>query len=115
MANSGRTRVTLACTECGDRNYTTTKNKKLHPERMEAMKYCRDSGVIPCTEKYAECGDRASVRQKSCAGALILCYDMRTYFDKKTGNILKERMAKQVAAIQNDWLPALRAEFKKPY
>ena len=40
MANSGRTRVTLACTECGDRNYTTTKNKKLHPERMEAMKYC---------------------------------------------------------------------------
>ena len=24
-------------------------------------------------------------------------------------------MAKQVAAIQNDWLPALRAEFKKPY
>ena len=40
---------------------------------------------------------------------------MRTYFDKKTGHILKERMAKQVAAIQNDWLPALRAEFKKPY
>ena len=40
MANSGRTRVTLACTECGDRNYTTTRNKKLHPERMEAMKYC---------------------------------------------------------------------------
>ncbi len=40
MANSGRTRVTLACTECGDRNYTTTKNKKLHPGRMEAMKYC---------------------------------------------------------------------------
>ena len=24
-------------------------------------------------------------------------------------------MAKQVAAIQNDWLPALQAEFKKPY
>ena len=40
MANSARVKVILACTECGDRNYTTTKNKKLHPERMEARKYC---------------------------------------------------------------------------
>lgn len=31
--------VTLACTECGDRNYTTTKNKKTHPERLELLKY----------------------------------------------------------------------------
>ncbi|GCL70953.1 MULTISPECIES: 50S ribosomal protein L33 [Paenibacillus] len=32
--------VTLACTECGDRNYTTTKNKKTHPDRLELKKYC---------------------------------------------------------------------------
>ena len=38
--NSGRVMVTLACTECGERNYTTTKNKKAHPDRMEIMKYC---------------------------------------------------------------------------
>ncbi|MEW9673251.1 50S ribosomal protein L33 [Ammoniphilus sp. 3BR4] len=31
--------VTLACTECGDRNYTTTKNKRKHPERLELKKY----------------------------------------------------------------------------
>lgn len=31
--------VTLACTECGDRNYTTTKNKRTHPERLEMKKY----------------------------------------------------------------------------
>ncbi len=31
--------VTLACTECGDRNYTTTKNKKTRPERLELRKY----------------------------------------------------------------------------
>ncbi|WHX50475.1 50S ribosomal protein L33 [Paenibacillus woosongensis] len=31
--------VTLACKECGDRNYTTTKNKKTHPERLELRKY----------------------------------------------------------------------------
>ena len=40
MANSARVKIILACTECGDRNYTTTKNKKLHPERMEVRKYC---------------------------------------------------------------------------
>ncbi|WP_018885873.1 50S ribosomal protein L33 [Paenibacillus massiliensis] len=31
--------VTLACTETGDRNYTTTKNKRTHPERIELRKY----------------------------------------------------------------------------
>ncbi len=30
----------LACQECGRRNYTTTKNRKLHPERVEYKKYC---------------------------------------------------------------------------
>jgi large subunit ribosomal protein L33 len=38
---SQRIKITLACTECGDRNYTTTKNKRLHPERMEVRKYCK--------------------------------------------------------------------------
>lgn len=38
---SNRVKITLACTECGDRNYTTRKNKKLHPERMEVRKYCQ--------------------------------------------------------------------------
>jgi len=37
---SSRVLVTLACTECGDRNYTVTKNKKLHPDRLEVKKYC---------------------------------------------------------------------------
>lgn len=31
--------VTLACTECGDRNYTTTKNKRKHPDRLELRKF----------------------------------------------------------------------------
>lgn len=38
--NSGRVMVTLACTECGEKNYTTTKNKKTCPERLEMTKYC---------------------------------------------------------------------------
>jgi len=35
-----RVNVTLACTETGDRNYITTKNKRTNPERIELKKYC---------------------------------------------------------------------------
>ncbi|MBD2868482.1 50S ribosomal protein L33 [Paenibacillus arenilitoris] len=34
-----RVTITLACTECGDRNYTSTKNKRTNPERLEFKKY----------------------------------------------------------------------------
>ena len=34
-----RVRVTLACTECKQRNYDTMKNKKNTPDRLELMKY----------------------------------------------------------------------------
>jgi large subunit ribosomal protein L33 len=33
--------ITLACTECKRRNYTTTKNKRRTPGRLEMKKYCR--------------------------------------------------------------------------
>ncbi|MGY8765812.1 MAG: 50S ribosomal protein L33 [Nitrospinaceae bacterium] len=33
--------ISLACTECKRRNYSTTKNKKLTTERLEFKKYCR--------------------------------------------------------------------------
>jgi large subunit ribosomal protein L33 len=36
-----RVKVTLACTECKQRNYDTMKNKKNDPERLEMNKYCR--------------------------------------------------------------------------
>lgn len=38
--NTMRVNVTLACTECGDRNYITTKNKRNNPDRIELKKYC---------------------------------------------------------------------------
>jgi large subunit ribosomal protein L33 len=34
-------KITLACTECKQRNYNTTKNKKNCPDRLEMKKYCR--------------------------------------------------------------------------
>jgi large subunit ribosomal protein L33 len=33
--------ITLACTVCKRRNYTTLKNKKNDPDRIELNKYCR--------------------------------------------------------------------------
>jgi len=39
-----REQVILACVECKQRNYTTTKNKRLHPDRIEQKKYCRFCG-----------------------------------------------------------------------
>jgi len=33
--------ITLGCTECKQRNYTTTKNKKQTPQKLEFKKYCR--------------------------------------------------------------------------
>ncbi|MCR4420775.1 MAG: 50S ribosomal protein L33 [Clostridia bacterium] len=35
-----RVNVTLACTECKERNYTTSKNKKNDPDRLELKKFC---------------------------------------------------------------------------
>ncbi|HOD18126.1 MAG TPA: 50S ribosomal protein L33 [Candidatus Cloacimonadota bacterium] len=32
--------ITLACEECKNRNYTTTRNKRKHPNRMEIKKFC---------------------------------------------------------------------------
>ena len=42
MAAAGvRVKITLACTECKQRNYNTMKNKKNDPDRLEMNKYCR--------------------------------------------------------------------------
>ncbi|MEA3223882.1 MAG: 50S ribosomal protein L33 [Thermodesulfobacteriota bacterium] len=32
--------ITLACTQCKRRNYTTTRNKKKTQEKLELKKYC---------------------------------------------------------------------------
>jgi len=33
-------KIVLACKECEERNYSETKNKRLHPERVEYRKFC---------------------------------------------------------------------------
>ena len=41
MASDKRVKVTLACSDCKQRNYNTMKNKKNDPDRLEMHKYCR--------------------------------------------------------------------------
>ncbi|MCY3598408.1 MAG: 50S ribosomal protein L33 [Gemmatimonadetes bacterium] len=36
-----RVRITLECARCKERNYSTTKNRRTHPQRVEQKKYCR--------------------------------------------------------------------------
>jgi len=42
MAKKGESRgvIQLACTQCQERTYTTDKNKKNDPQRLELKKYC---------------------------------------------------------------------------
>ena len=32
--------ITLQCSECGNQNYSKTKNRKLHTEKMQTKKFC---------------------------------------------------------------------------
>ena len=32
--------ITLQCNDCKNRNYTTTKNKKKHSDRLELKRFC---------------------------------------------------------------------------
>jgi len=40
MAKEARIIITLACQECKRRNYSSKKNKKNTPDKVELKKYC---------------------------------------------------------------------------
>ncbi len=39
-----REKIILACDDCKNRNYFTTKNKRAHPERVTWKKFCPRCG-----------------------------------------------------------------------
>ena len=39
-----RPKITLACTECKERNYITKKNRRNDPDRLELKKFCSRCG-----------------------------------------------------------------------
>jgi len=36
-----RDAIMLQCADCKRRNYSTTKNKRTHPDRLELKKFCK--------------------------------------------------------------------------
>ena len=36
-----RENIIYRCSVCGEENYISTKNKRLHPDRVEIQKYCK--------------------------------------------------------------------------
>ena len=40
LLTMARESVILVCTESGEENYITTRNKRKHPEKLEVKKYC---------------------------------------------------------------------------
>lgn len=40
--NDVRPKITLACTQCKNRNYITRKNRRNDPDRLQLAKYCRN-------------------------------------------------------------------------
>ncbi len=53
-----RVKVTLACTECKQRNYNTMKNKKNDPNRIEMKNTANSVRLILFTEKLSSVLDR---------------------------------------------------------
>ena len=46
MAKAGiRIAVTMACTDCKERNYQTSKSKRNTPDRIEMKKFCKRCGT----------------------------------------------------------------------
>jgi large subunit ribosomal protein L33 len=41
MAAPARVIITLECTTCKERNYSTTKNKRANAEKLELSKFCK--------------------------------------------------------------------------
>jgi large subunit ribosomal protein L33 len=40
-AKGGSSIITLQCSDCKERNYTTVKNRRNDPDRLELRKFCR--------------------------------------------------------------------------
>ena len=57
-----RPKITMACTECKERNYITRKNRRNDPDRMELKKYC------PRCRKHRRTARPADLARPRCFG-----------------------------------------------
>ena len=87
-----RVKVTLACTECKQRNYVSKKNKKNDPDRIEMMKHCKF------------CRKHTLHKETKCSEGV--------FFMAKNTTSEKKSEKKQDNKIVK-WFKDLKVEFKK--
>ena len=84
-----RTRVTLECTECKQRNYNMTKDKKTHPERLVTNQYFKLLKTHPL--------------HKSTKIFAVIPFERKG----------SENMEKTNKAKKTSWFKELKAEFNR--
>lgn len=60
-----RTRITLECTECKNRNYNMTKDKKAHPDRMETKNIADSANHTHCTKKRSSSSEGSGIMSET--------------------------------------------------
>ena len=89
-------KIILACSDCKNRNYFTTKNKRLHPERVEWKKYCpRCNKHISSTRKRSNRGHRRQVDQARTSSARLVTFYQRGRGRDEEGDVAGRRSARQ--------------------
>ena len=62
-ARGDRLIITLGCTECRERTYTSSKSRRNDPDRLELRKFCPAAGNINCTGRQGSEMARAQRRR----------------------------------------------------
>jgi len=63
--------INLACEECKRRNYTSYKNKRNDPDRLELHKYCRWCGKHTTHKEVKERKAAPRLERVQCSGSLV--------------------------------------------
>ena len=95
-----RTRITLACTECKNRNYDTTKDKKTHPDRIEIRNTASSARSIPFIRKQSNGRSGGIMEDKKTAARqdCILLEGVKAEFSKIIWPT-KEKLTRQSVAV----------------
>ena len=66
-----RPKITLACSECKERNYITKKNRRNTPDRLELAKYCPRATSRRRTARPADGFTVRAPRNEKFPGAFV--------------------------------------------
>src|SRR3954447_21011201 len=69
-----RDKIILACSDCKNRNYFTTKNKRLHPERVEWKKYCPRCNAHKIHKETKQMAMEVATREPSFPARVVNFY-----------------------------------------